>query len=60
MTEYRTRLRAYEFEPTIDWRALFALSSLLSVGICVGHVDPGQNRVGQFLSDRMGAVRLSN
>jgi hypothetical protein len=34
MTEYRTRLRAYEFEPTIDWRALFVLSSLLSVGIC--------------------------
>ena len=34
MTDYRTKLRAYEFEPTIDWRALFALSTLLSVGIC--------------------------
>jgi hypothetical protein len=34
MTEYRTRMRAHEFEPTIQWRAPFALSTLLSVGIC--------------------------
>jgi hypothetical protein len=30
MSHYQARLRAYEFEPTIDWRALFVLSTLVS------------------------------
>jgi hypothetical protein len=30
MTEYRTRSRACELEPTIDWRALFVLATLVS------------------------------
>jgi len=34
MTDYRTRLHACEFEPTIDWRALLVLSSLLGAAIC--------------------------
>jgi hypothetical protein len=35
MPEYRTRLRAYEPEPTVDWRALFVLSTLVSgAAIC--------------------------
>jgi hypothetical protein len=38
MSDYRSRSRAYEFEPTIDWRALFVLSTLLSLGICAGMV----------------------
>jgi hypothetical protein len=29
MSEYR-RLQAHEFQPTIDWRALFVLSTLVS------------------------------
>jgi hypothetical protein len=35
MTEYRTTLQAHEFQPTIDWRALFVLSTLVSgAAIC--------------------------
>ena len=34
MSNYHSRVHAHEFEPTIDWRALFALSTLVSVGIC--------------------------
>jgi hypothetical protein len=31
MSRYRAKLlRAYELEPTIDWRALFVLSTLVS------------------------------
>jgi hypothetical protein len=34
MSDYRISRRAHGIEPTIDWRALFALSTLVSVGIC--------------------------
>jgi hypothetical protein len=34
MGEYRNKLRI-EFEPSVDWRALFVLSSFLGVAICV-------------------------
>jgi hypothetical protein len=30
MSEYRNRSRAFELEPTIDWLALFVLSTLIS------------------------------
>jgi hypothetical protein len=35
MIEYRN---AYEFEPTIDWRALLVLSTFLSAAIGVGMI----------------------
>ena len=35
MSDYRETY-AHEFEPTIDWRALLVLSSVLSLGICAG------------------------
>jgi hypothetical protein len=34
MGDYRSRAHAHEFEPTIDWRALFVLSTLLSAASC--------------------------
>jgi hypothetical protein len=35
VSEYRNRLSVHELEPTVDWRALFVLSSFLSVAIGV-------------------------
>jgi hypothetical protein len=35
MSDYRISRRAYGIEPTIDWCALFVLSSFLSVAMCV-------------------------
>jgi hypothetical protein len=36
MSDYRNSARAHGLEPTIDWRALFVLSILLSAAICGG------------------------
>jgi hypothetical protein len=38
MSDYRSSRRAHGIEPTIDWRALFVLSSFLSAAICVAMV----------------------
>jgi len=38
MSNYRSRTHAHELEPTIDWRALFVLSTFLSLGICAAMV----------------------
>ena len=35
MTDYRCSARAHGLEPTIDWRALFVLSTFLSAAICL-------------------------
>jgi hypothetical protein len=34
MSNYSSRIRAHEFEPSIDWRALIVLSTLLSAASC--------------------------
>jgi hypothetical protein len=38
MSDYRSSRRVHEFEPTVDWRALFVLSSFLSAAICIAMV----------------------
>ena len=35
MSDYRSSARAHGLEPTIDWRALFVLSTFLSATICL-------------------------
>jgi hypothetical protein len=38
MSNYHSRVHAHELEPMIDRRALFVLSTFLSLGICAAMV----------------------